>query len=352
MVRAGEPRQWPDGEGASQMKAVLCRRHGGPEVLDIEELPEPRPCAGEVVVRVRAARVAFTDVLLVSGDYQVRPPFPFSPGGEVAGIVSSLGEGVRGLAVGDRVAAFINNGGFRESVAVSAERCQKLPDSLDFVTGCSFLLTYGTSLFGLADRGRLQAGERLLVLGAASGVGLAAVELGKILGATVVAAAGSPERAEFARSHGADHVHAYPRDLSGVGMRKQLTSQWLELSGGTGFDVVFDPLGGHLSESAMRALAWEGRHVVVGFASSLEIPRIALNLPLMRNASVVGALWGPARQRQPERAQEITNLLLAWWHEGRIRPEVTRTLPLERAADALRALNNREVLGRMVLTVD
>jgi NADPH2:quinone reductase len=333
------------------MKAVICRAYGSPDCLTLEELPEPEPRDDEVVVAVKAARVAFTDILLVSGHYQRKPPFPFSPGGEVAGIVSATGRAVRGLKVGDRVIATPGEGGFRTALAVRENQCIPLPEGVDFVLGCAFVLTYSTSLFALRDRGMLRNGDRLLVLGAASGVGLAAVEIGAVLGAHVTAAASSAARTAFAEGHGAKNSVVYPAALNDLSSRKEMTAALIAASGGSGFDVILDPIGGDYAEPAFRSLAWGGRHVIVGFASSIEIPKFSLNLPLMRNASLIGALWGGQRSRFPAHDREIVEQIVKWLQEGTIKPEVSKVLPLEQAATALYEIASRKVLGRTVLTM-
>jgi NADPH2:quinone reductase len=334
------------------VKAVVCRAYGSPDCLTLEELPEPEPRDDEVVVAVKAARVAFTDILLVSGHYQRKPPFPFSPGGEVAGIVSATGRSVRGLKVGNRVIATPGEGGFRTALAVRENQCIPLPDGVDFIRGCAFVLTYSTSLFALRDRGMSRKEDRLLVLGAASGIGLAAVQIGAVLGMRVTAAASSAARAEFAGSHGAENIVVYPPTLADVSSRKEMTAALMAASGGSGFDVIFDPIGGDYAEPAFRSLAWGGRHVVVGFASSSEIPKISLNLPLMHNTSLIGALWGGERSRYPAHDREVIEQVMTWLKDKSIKPEVSKVLPLERAVEALREIASRKALGRIVLTVD
>jgi len=323
------------------MKAVLCKQYGPPDTLVIEELPSPKPGAGEVVVTVKAASVNFPDVLIIQNKYQFKPPLPFSPGSELAGVIKEVGPGVSGWKAGDRVIAFTTYGAFAEEVKTEAARLLPLPTGMDFVHGAAFLLTYGTSEHALRDRGALKAGESLLVLGAAGGVGLAAIEIGKALGARVLAGASSESKLAVCREHGADATINYATE----DLRKRIQ----ELTEGRGVDVIYDPVGGAYTESAFRSLAWRGRLLVVGFAAG-EIPKLPLNLPLLKGASAVGVFWGDFARREPQAFADSVRQLGRWYSEGRLRPHVSQTLPLEKAADALKLLASREAKGKIVLT--
>jgi NADPH2:quinone reductase len=324
------------------MKAVLCKQYGPPESLTIEELPSPKAGPGEVVVTVKAASVNFPDILIIQNKYQFKPPLPFSPGSELAGVVKEVGPGVNGWKAGDRVIAFTTYGAFAEEVKTEAARLLPLPAGMDFVHGAAFLLTYGTSDHALRDRGALKAGESLLVLGAAGGVGLAAIEVGKALGARVIAGASSEGKLAVCREHGADATINYAAE----DLRKRVQ----ELTEGRGVDVVYDPVGGAYSETAFRTLAWRGRLLVVGFAAG-EIPKLPLNLPLLKGAAAVGVFWGDFARREPQGFAESVRQLGRWYGEGRLRPHVSQTLPLEKAAEALKRLASREAKGKIVLTM-
>ncbi len=324
------------------MKAVVCKQYGPPESLVVEELPSPRAGRGEVVVSVRAASVNFPDVLIIQNKYQFKPPLPFSPGSELAGVVKELGEGVSGLRPGDRVIAFTTYGAFAEEVKVEAARLVPIPEGMEFASAAAFLLTYGTSDHALRDRGALQAGETLLVLGAAGGVGLAAVEIGKALGARVIACASSEDKLAVCRSHGADATIDYAKE--------DLRERVKALTDARGPDVVYDAVGGSYTEPAFRSIAWRGRLLVVGFAAG-EIPKLPLNLALLKGASVVGVFWGDFARREPKRFAESVAQLGRWFGEGKLRPHVSQTFPLERAAEALKLMAARQVKGKVVLTV-
>ena len=323
------------------MKAVLCKQYGPPESLTIEELPSPKAGPGEVVVTVKAASVNFPDVLIIQNKYQFKPPLPFSPGSELAGVVKEVGSGVSAWKPGDRVIAFTTYGAFAEEVKTEAARLLPLPAGMDFVSGAAFLLTYGTSDHALRDRGALKAGESLLVLGAAGGVGLAAIEIGSALGARVIAAASSEAKLAVCREHGADATINYATE----DLRKRVQA----LTEGRGVDVVYDPVGGAYSEAAFRSLAWRGRLLVVGFAAG-EIPKLPLNLPLLKGAAAVGVFWGDFARREPQIFAESVSQLTRWYAEGRLRPHVSQTLPLAKAAEALKLLASREAKGKIVLT--
>jgi len=323
------------------MKAVLCKAYGPPESLVVEEVPSPAPGPGEAVVAVRAAAVNFPDVLIIQNKYQVKPPLPFSPGSELAGVVKAVGEGVNAVAAGDAVFAITGYGAFAEEVKVDARRLLRIPGGMDFVTAAAFGLTYATSDHALRDRGSLESGETLLVLGASGGVGLAAIEIGKALGARVIACASNDEKLASCRDHGADATINYATE----DLRERIKT----LTDGKGPDVIYDPVGGPYTEPALRSLAWRGRLLVVGFAAG-EIPRIPLNLPLLKGCAIVGVYWGDFSRREPERFAESIQQLGRWHAEGKLKPHVSQILPLERAADALHAMAQRKVIGKIVLT--
>jgi len=325
------------------MKAVLAKSFGPPEQLVLEEVPARRAGPGEVVIEVKACGVNFFDALIVQGKYQTRPPLPFSPGGEVAGVISEVGQGVSALKKGMRVLAFTGHGGYAEELTAEAASVVELPAQMDFVTAAGFPITYATSCHALKDRGQLRSGETLLVLGAAGGVGLAAVEIGRIMGARVIACASSEEKLRLAREHGADALINYGTS--------DLRERIREETSGKGVDVVYDPVGGSYAEPALRSLAAGGRYLVIGFASG-EIPKIALNLLLLKMVSMVGVFWGAFAKARPQ--QNAANLvaLLDWYVAGRLRPHVSATFPLERYGEALDAVMQRKVLGKVVLVMD
>ena len=322
------------------MKAVLCKAYGMPDTLVVEELEPLHPGRGQVVVSVKACGVNFPDTLIIQGKYQLKPEMPFSPGSEVAGIVKEVGEGVQGYRAGDQVIAFTGFGGFAEEVVVDAVKLIPMPPGLDFTVASAFVLTYGTAHHALKDRAQLQAGETLLVLGAAGGVGLAAIEIGKQLGATVIAAASSDERLETSRQHGASEFINYAT--------QDLRERIKQITAGKGIDVVFDPVGGDFTEPALRSMAWKGRYLVIGFAAG-DIPRIPLNLTLLKGCSIVGVFWGAFAEREPRHNAENLRELLTWLAQGKLRPHISATYQLERAADALYDMMNRKVQGKVVL---
>jgi NADPH:quinone reductase len=322
------------------MKAVLCQTYGPPENLVIADVEPLKPGKGQVVLSVKACGVNFPDVLIIQGKYQFKPAFPFSPGSEVSGTVKALGEGVEGVSVGDHVIAFTGWGGFAEEVAVDARKLIPIPNSIDFSTAAAFTLVYGTAHYALKDRAQLRSGETLLVLGASGGVGLAAVEIGKVMGARVIAAASTDEKLAVCMQHGADALINYSTE----DMRERIKA----LTGGTGVDVIFDPVGSNFSEPALRSIAWNGRFLVIGFAGG-DIPRIPLNLALLKSCSIVGVFWGAFTEREPSRNQENLQELLKWLTEGKLKPHISATYPLERAAEALNAMMNRTVKGKVVL---
>jgi NADPH2:quinone reductase len=329
------------------MKAVLCKQYGPPESLVLEEVPSPKPGDGQVLISVKAAGVNFPDVLIIENKYQFRPPLPFSPGGEVAGIVKELGPGVTNVKVGDRVIGSTGWGGFAEEAVAPAARCIPFPSNIDFVEASAFVMTYGTSHHALKDRAHLKAGESLLVLGAAGGVGLAAVEIGKIMGARVVAAASSQEKVDFCLKHGADAGLVYPEGPLDRDAQKKLSEEFKKVVGGDGANVIYDGVGGTYAEPALRAIAWEGRYLVVGFPAG--IPSIPLNLMLLKGCQVIGVFWGSFTAREPKRNQENLGELMRWVQEGKLKPYVSKTFPLARAADALNEIAKRKVKGKVVL---
>lgn len=322
------------------MRAVRCKSWGPPEALDIETLPDLIPGSGEVVVNVRAAGVNFPDVLIVQGKYQVKPELPFTPGSELAGEVQAVGDGVRHIKPGDRVIAFVGTGAFASQVTAPAAAVFPMPPALDFDTAAAFTLAYGTSYHALADRAKLQPGETLLVLGAAGGVGLAAVEIGKALGARVIAAASSPEKLAVCRERGADETINYADE----DLRERLKT----LTGGKGPDVICDPVGGQLAELTFRSIAWGGRYLVVGFAGG-DIPKLSFNLPLLKGASLVGVFWGEFARREPKANAANLARMLLWIAEGELRPLVSARYPLEQTSRALSDMAARKVTGKVVI---
>jgi NADPH:quinone reductase len=322
------------------MRAVRVHELEGPRGLRVDDVPEPSPGQGEILVDVRAAGVNFPDVLLSHGKYQFRPDPPFSPGGEAAGIVRAVGAGVTSLAVGDRVAATMLHGAFAERIVVPELAAVKVPDGVPFETAAATLLTYATTLHALSDRAAITAGETLLVLGAAGGVGLAAIQLGRVLGARVIAAASTDEKVAFCREHGADEAIQYARE--------DLKERVKALTQGQGADVVYDPVGGAHAEPALRAIAWKGRYLVVGFASG-EIPKIPLNLVLLKGCQIVGVFWGSFAMRAPEANRDNARRIFEWVAKGDLRPHVDAAYPFAEAAVALERLAQRDVKGKLVL---
>jgi NADPH2:quinone reductase len=320
------------------MKAIVCNAFGPIDGLVLEDVADPAPGAGQLVIEVHAAGVNFPDGLTVRGDYQVKPALPFIPGNEVAGIVSALGAGVTQFAVGQRVLALVNLGGFAQSVVADAAATLAIPEAMDFATAAGFMLVYGTSLHALA-KGRLRAGETLLVLGAAGGVGLAAVEIGAALGARVIAAASSDEKLALARAHGASiGINYATADLKSE--LKRLAPE--------GVDVAYDPVGGALTEAAVRGLAWRGRLLVIGFAAG-SIPKLPLNLLLLREAEAVGVFWGAFTKRRPAEHVRNVSQLMAWFAEGKLRPHIGARFPLARTQDALALVMGRGAQGKIVV---
>ena len=322
------------------MKAVLCKKLGPPEDLVVEDIPSLVPNAGQVVVAVKAAGVNFPDTLIIQGKYQFKPEPPFSPGGEVAGVVKELGANVTGVKVGDRVIAAATFGGFAEEMLCDADRLTPIPDSMDFVPASAFLLTYGTSYHALKDRAHLKPGETLLVLGASGGVGLAAVQLGKAMGARVIAAASSDAKLDVCRQNGADDVINYASD--------DLRARVKALTAGKGVDVIYDPVGGPYSEPALRDMAWNGRFLVVGFAAG-DIPKVPLNLALLKGCSIVGVFGGAFTRNEPENNRRNNEELIELFVQGKVKPHIHATYPLARTAEALNEVLNKRVSGKIVL---
>jgi len=322
------------------MKAILCTRFGTPDELEIVDIAPPQAGPGEAVVRIAAAALNFFDTLIIAGKYQNKPPFPFSPAAELAGVVERVGAGVTTVAPGDRVMGYMGWGAAREAVAVPAQQLVKLHDGLDFERAAGLTVTYATTLYALRERAELKGGESLVVLGASSGTGLAAIELGKIMGARVIACASSDDKLAFARDHGDDATVNYAdEDLRGA-LKK--------LGGEHGIDVVYDPVGGPYTERAVRAMAWQGRYLVVGFAAG-EIPKLPLNLVLLKSCDVRGVAWGAWTRREPQVQQALMPQILDWYAQGRISAHVHAVYPLAQIATALKAIADRKVMGKIVL---
>lgn len=322
------------------MKALLCTRYGTPDDLELADIPDPTPGPGEAVVAIKAISLNFFDTLIIAGKYQRKPPMPFSPAAEFAGVVESVGEGATRLAVGDRVLAYCGHGAARERIALPADQLVKIPDSLDFDHAAGLCVTYGTSHYALKDRGDLKPGETLAVLGASGGVGLAAIEIGKLMGARVIACVSSQEKLEFCRKHGADEGIDYSKEDLKEALRR--------VTQGNGVDVVYDPVGGPYSEPALRAMAWLGRFLVVGFAAG-EIPKLPLNLVLLKSCDVRGVLWGGWTERDVAGYRASTDQLLAWCAQGKLSTHVHAVYPLSEAPAALKAIAARQVMGKVIL---
>jgi NADPH2:quinone reductase len=332
------------------MKAMLSHEPGGPETLTLTEMQAPEPSKKQVRIRVRAAGLNFPDTLIIKDMYQMKPQRPFAPGGEIAGEIEALGEGVEGLSIGDRVLAMSGFGGFATHICIDAARVMKIPDAMPFDEASCLVLTYGTSHHALKNRAEIKAGESLLILGAAGGVGAAAIELGKAAGARVIAAVSSEEKAQFCRDLGADETIVYSRDMDDRDTQKAFSAKIKELAGGDGVDVVYDAVGGAYAEPAVRALAWKGRYLVVGFPAG--IPKIPLNLTLLKGCQIVGVFWGAHTLREPDAHAENMSDLFRMYASGAIKPRISARFPLEKAADALNLMMDRKVLGKVVLDVD
>lgn len=325
------------------MKAMLCKAYGPPESLVFEETPSPVLKTGQVKIRVRSAGVNFPDVLMIQGQYQFKPAFPFSPGAECAGDVVEVAPDVTSVSLGQRVLAFCGHGAFAEEVAVPQGKCVPIPDDMDYETASSFGLTYGTSAFALIQRGQLKAGEWLLVHGASGGVGLAAVEIGKAMGARVIGTGGSNEKLKTVLEHGADHVINYSEG--------PFKDRVKEICQSGGADVIYDAVGGDVFDQSLRCINWDGRLLVIGFASG-RIPEAPANLTLLKNCSIVGVFWGAWTERCPEENEKNFAQLFSWLREGKLKPHISHRFKLERAADALHAIINREVVGKAVVVID
>jgi NADPH2:quinone reductase len=322
------------------MKAILCKSWGLPDTLVVEELPDLTPGPGQIVIDVQAAGVNFPDVLIIQNKYQFKPELPFTPGSELAGVIRVVGDGVSHLKAGDKVLAFVSQGAFAQQIAVPAQLVMPMPPGLDFDTAAAVTLTYGTSHHAVVDRAQLKAGETMLVLGAAGGVGLAAIEIGKALGARVIAAASSDEKLAVCKEHGADATINYST--------QDLREAIKVATDGKGPDVIYDPVGGIYAEPAFRSIAWRGRYLVIGFANG-EIPKLPLNLPLLKGASLVGVFWGEFAKREPKANLAAMQQLMGWMAEGKIRPHISGRYAL---ADTPRALNDmaaRKVTGKVVI---
>jgi len=322
------------------MKAIVCKDWGPPDSLELQDLPDLVPQAGEAVIDVRAAGVNFPDVLTVQGKYQYRPELPFTPGNEFAGTVRAVGAGVSRFKAGDKVIGFARSGAFAEQVCAPAEVLMPMPPGMDFDTAAAITLTYGTSHHAVVDRAQLQAGETMLVLGAAGGVGLAAIEIGKALGARVIAAASSADKLDVCRAHGADVLIDYTKE----DLREALKAA----NGGKGPDVIYDPVGGPYTEPALRSIAWRGRHLVIGFAAG-EIPKLPWNLLLLKGASVVGVFWGEFARREPQANVAAMRQMLGWMAEGKLKPLVSKRYALAETAQALNDMAARKVTGKVVI---
>ncbi|RXR26018.1 NADPH:quinone oxidoreductase family protein [Sphingobium fluviale] len=332
------------------MKALLSMKSGGPETLELTDISAPQPGEGELSVRVLACGLNYPDVLIIEDKYQFKPPRPFAPGAEISGEVEAVGEGVTGWAIGDRlIALLVPNGGLMEQVIVPAEAAIRMPNDADPIEGAALIFTYGTTIHALMDRGNLKSGETLLVLGAAGGVGLSAIEIGKALGATVVAAVSSDEKAAAAHTAGADRTLVYGRAPFDKDATRALAHAFKEAIGPEGAHVIYDPVGGDYAEPALRSIAWEGRYLVVGFPAG--IPKIPLNLTLLKSCDVRGIFWGGFMEREPERHRRHIDQLLAWWSEGRIRPRIDRIYDLVEGGDAIARLASRSAIGKVVVKI-
>ncbi|MEM8728594.1 MAG: NADPH:quinone oxidoreductase family protein [Pseudomonadota bacterium] len=331
------------------MKTMLSTAVGGPETLELCDVAMPDPGPGQIRIAVKAAGVNFPDTLMIRDLYQMKPPRPFAPGGEVAGVVDALGEGVTGFAPGDRVLALTGHGGFAEAICIDAPRVARIPDAMPFDEAACFIFTYGTSYHALKDRAGLSAGETLFILGASGGVGAAAIELGKAMGARVIAGVSSQDKAAFCKELGADETIVYPREMD-RDAQKALSGQIKALTGASGVDVAYDAVGGPYAEPVIRAMGWAGRFLVVGFPAG--IPSVPLNLTLLKSCQIVGVFWGASVMRDPKGHAQNVAELYDLYAAGKIRPPVTARYPLAEAGAALDAMANRKVTGKVVVTFD
>jgi NADPH2:quinone reductase len=332
------------------MKALLSKAVGGPDTLVLEDMPSPTPRANQAVIQVKACGVNYPDVLIIEDNYQFKPSRPFAPGGEVSGVVKAIGDAVTNVKVGDRVLGNTGWGGMAQELALEASRLVPMPDSMPFDEAAAFIMTYGTSYHALKDRGHMKPGETLLVLGAAGGVGLAAVELGKAMGARVIAAASSDEKVALAKEHGADEGVVYPQGPFDKEGQRALSNLFKDALGPAGADLVYDGVGGDYAEAALRSMAWEGRFLVIGFPAG--IPRIPLNLPLLKGCDIVGVFWGTAVTRDPAGHQRNVRELFELYAKGKIKPYVSERYPLARAGEAITHLASRKAMGKVVVTMD
>jgi NADPH2:quinone reductase len=332
------------------MKALLSKEVGGPETLVLEDLPSPKPKPGFAVISVKAIGVNYPDVLIIEDKYQFKPQRPFAPGGEVSGVVKEVGEGVTHVKPGDRVLGNTGWGGMAEELSLEAARLIKIPDAMPFDEAAAFIMTYGTSYYALKDRGHIKPGESLLVLGAAGGVGLSAVELGKAMGARVIAAASSQVKVDLAVSRGAESGAVYPTGPFDRDGQKALADLFKQAVGPNGVDLVYDGVGGDYAEAAVRSMAWEGRFLVIGFPAG--IPRVPFNLMLLKGCDIVGVFWGSAVSRDPAAHQQNVKELLALYAEGKIKPHVSEHYPLDRGAEAITHLASRKAMGKVVVMVE
>lgn len=331
------------------MKAMMSTATGGPETLELMEVATPEPAPGEVRIAVKAAGLNFPDTLMIRDLYQMKPPRPFAPGGEVAGVIDAVGDKVTGFAVGDRVLALTGHGGFAEYVCADAKKATKIPDEMPFDEAACFVFTYGTSYHALKDRGYLKPGNTLFILGASGGVGAAAIELGKAMGARVIAGVSSEDKAAFCRKIGADDAIIYPYDMD-RDAQKALSNRLKEIAGPKGLDVAYDAVGGDYAEPVIRSMGWDGRFLVVGFPAG--IPKIPLNLTLLKSCQIVGVFWGASVMRDPKGHAKNVYELFSMYSDGKIKPQITARYPLERAAEALIAMDERKVTGKVVVTFD
>ncbi|MBS0272823.1 MAG: NADPH:quinone oxidoreductase family protein [Proteobacteria bacterium] len=332
------------------MKAALCTHYGPPEEMEVRDVPSPTPGKNQVLISVKACGVNFPDVLMIQDKYQFKPALPFSPGGEVAGVVKSVGEGVSNVKAGDRVCVSTGSGGMAEEVLGDARRVMKVPDGVGFDVASSFMVTYGTSWHALKDRADLKPGENLVVLGAAGGVGTSAIEIGKALGARVIAGASTQEKVDLARKLGADDGFVYPPVPLNRDQQKQLSEDIKRLTNGQGADVLYDPVGDDYAEPALRAMNWNGRYLVIGFAAG-NIPKVPLNLTLLKGCQIVGVFWGAMAARDPKHAADSMQQLLNMVADGKLKPYVSEHVPLAKAGEAIRMLMDRKAKGKVVVTM-
>ncbi len=325
------------------MKAIICSKYGLPNTLEYKEVKDPTPKKGELLVSVKACSANFPDTLIIQGLYQYKPEPPFSPGSDFAGVVEGIGEGVQGFSIGDEVVGFNPYGGFAEKVTAQARNCFPKPKGMSMVNASAFLMAYGTSYHALKDRGLVKEGNTVLVLGASGGVGITAVELSKLMGAKVIAAASTDEKLALCKTFGADEVVNYTTE--------NLKERVKEITGGKGADLIYDPVGGDYSEQAFRAIAWKGKHLVVGFANG-EIPKIPLNLPLLKGAEITGVFWGAFTQKEPQKSIENVTQLVTWYLTGKLKPHIEATYSLKDAPKALESIMNRKVKGKVVIDME